>query len=157
MTSATNLIKVSGFVINQYLNLTNPNENKTYDSTKYNRNIGLGRINHHFSYQRNRYVYEDKKPMSSFYQNYDIVLDSLSTSDSVYFHTVKNVIYWNTLGYKKYNNDVPFYLTFGLEHNFTYHVYNAIVLSVQSCQEALFCLKATKVLTIQKHHLENPH
>ena len=36
-------------------------------------------------------------------------------------YNIKNSIYWNTLGYRRYDNDVPFYLTLGLEHNFTYH------------------------------------
>lgn len=121
LTSATNLIKVSGFVINQYLNLSSSSESDLYDSTQLKRNIGVGRINHHFSYQKNRYIYEDKKPMSSFYQNYDVVLDSLKTSDSVYFHTIKNVIYWNNLKNNKYNNDIPLYLTFGIEHDFSQH------------------------------------
>ena len=121
LTSATNLIKVSGFAINQYFNLSFSNENDMNYTTNYNKNIALGRINHHLSYQRNSYIYEDKKPMSSFYQNYDIVLDSLKTSDSVYFHTIKNVFYWNSLGNNKYNNDVPLYLTFGIEHDFTRH------------------------------------
>ena len=66
-------------------------------------------------------VYEDSKPLSTFYHIFDTVLDSKSTFDSVSFSNIKNVIYWNTLGYKKYNNDIPFYLTLGIEHNFTYH------------------------------------
>lgn len=128
LTNATNLIKVSGFAIDQYFNILGPTVNKAQDSTYKKRKIDIGRINHHFGYQRNRYVYEDGKPLSSFYQGFDPALDSLKTFDSVDFHTIKNIIYWNTLGYKKHNNDVPFYLTFGLEHNYTYHAgyYNVI-------------------------------
>ena len=120
LTSATNLIKISGFVINQYFNILN-NNNNSFDSVSTKRKIDIGRINHNFSYQRNRYLYEDKKPLSAFYNNFDMVLDSLKTSDSVYFHTFKNVLYWNTLGGNKYDNDIPFYLTLGIEHSFTHH------------------------------------
>ena len=121
LTNATNLIKISGFAINQYFNILGHLNNETQDSTFKERKINIGRINHHLSYQNNRYVYEDKNPLSSFYQNYDPVLDSLKTFDSIYFHTIKNAVYWNTLGYKKYNNDIPFYLTLGIEHNITQH------------------------------------
>ena len=120
LTDATNLIKNSGFAIDQYFNILGNNV-KSDDSVYRKRKIGIGRINHHFSYQKNQYVYEDSKPLSSFYQYFDTVLDSTITFDSVYFYNIKNVIYWNTLGYKKYNNDIPFYLTLGIEHNFTHH------------------------------------
>lgn len=120
---ATNLIKVSGFSIDQYFNILGHNIRKLQDSTssKKRHHINIGRINYHFEYQRNQYLYEDEEPLSSFYHNFDPVLDSTLTYDSVYFHTIKNILYWNTLGYKKYNDDIPFYLTFGIEHNYTYH------------------------------------
>ena len=120
LTEASNIIKVSGFSIDQYFNLQSPNINRNTDTIKKSK-ITLGKINHHFDYQRNKYVYSDANPTSPFYQTYDPVIDSTKTFDSIYFHNIRNVIYWNTLGYKKYNNDIPFYLTFGIEHNFTYH------------------------------------
>ncbi len=121
LDDATNLIKVSGFSIDQYFNILSQNVKKNQDSTYKKRKIDIGRINYHFGYQRNKYVYEDSDPLSDFYQNFDIVIDSTKTFDSIYFHNINNVLYWNNLGYKKYNNDIPFYLTFGVEHNFTYH------------------------------------
>lgn len=121
LDDATNLIKVSGFSIDQYFNILSQNVNKSKDSTYKERKIDIGRINYHFAYQRNRYVYEDTDPLSYFYQDFDHVIDSTRTFDSIYFHNINNVLYWNNLGYKKYNNDIPFYLTFGVEHNFTYH------------------------------------
>ena len=121
LTNATNLIKASGFALDQYFNILGPYVKNDYDSICKKNKIDIGRINHHFSYQRNKYVYEDTKPLSYFYQNFDPIIDSTKTFDSIYFHNIKNIIYWNTLGYKKYNNDIPFYLTFGMEHNFTYH------------------------------------
>jgi hypothetical protein len=121
LTNATNLIKVSGFSFNQYFNILGPYNENAQDSTTKKHKIGIGRINHHFSYQRNKYVYEDLSPLSYFYQNFDPVIDSTRTFDSIHFYNIKNVIYWNTLGYKKYNDDIPFYLTLGLEHNYTHH------------------------------------
>ena len=121
LTNATNLIKISGFSIDQYYNILSKNVNHNNDSTYKRRKIDIGRINHHFEYQRNRYVYEDSKPQSLFYESFDPIINTTKTFDSIYFHNIKNVLYWNSLGYKKYNDDIPFYLTFGIEHNFTHH------------------------------------
>ena len=121
LTDATNLIKVTGAAINQYFNILGPHKKNDQDSIHKKHRLSLGRINHHFSYQINKYVYEDSKPLSYFYQNFDPAIDASKTFDSICFHNIKNVIYWNTLGYKKYNDDIPFYLTLGLEHNYTHH------------------------------------
>lgn len=123
LNNATNLIKVSGFGINQYFNILGPNKKIKNDSTSsyINRKVDIGRINYHFSYQRNSYVYQDEDPTAQFYHQYDNVLDSTLSFDSIYFHTIKNKLYWNTLGYKKYNNDIPFFLSVGIEHNYTQH------------------------------------
>lgn len=121
ITNATNLIKSSGFALDQYFNILSPNIKDTRDTTYKKNKIGIGRINHHFSYQNNKYVYDDSNPLSYFYQNFDPVIDSTRTFDSIHFYNIRNVIYWNTLGYKKYNDDIPFYLTLGLEHNYTHH------------------------------------
>ena len=121
LSNASTLIRVSGFAIDQYFNILSPNVEITEDSSYRKRKIDIGRINYHFEYQQNRSIYEDKQPLSSFYKMYDPILDSTKTFDSIYFHNIKNVIYWNTLGYKKYDQDIPFYLTFGLEHDYTYH------------------------------------
>lgn len=121
LSNASNLIKVSGFAIDQYFNILRQNVETSEDSSYRKRKIDIGRINYHFEYQQNRSIYEDKQPLSSFYKMYDPILDSTKTFDSIYFHNIKNVIYWNTLGYKKYDQDIPFYLTFGLEHDYTYH------------------------------------
>ena len=114
LMGASNLIKVSGFGINQYFILSNSN-------IKNEKKIGLGRISYSFDYQRNRYVYKDTDPTSAFYADFDEVLNPDETFDSLTFYTIKNEIIWNSLSYGKYNNDIPFYLTFGAEHNYTHH------------------------------------
>lgn len=114
LMGASNLIKVSGFGINQYFILRN-------SDIQTEKKIGFGRISYSFDYQRNRYLYKDSEPTSAFYATFDEVLNTDETFDSLTFYTIKNGIFWNSLSYGKYNNDIPFYLTFGVEHNYTYH------------------------------------
>ena len=119
LTRASNFIKSSGFAINQYFNIQPCVENDSIENS--NNKIDLGRINHKFSYEKCSTVYEDLNPKSIFYQEFDPILSQTKTFDSIGIHNIKNVLDWNTLGYKKYNDDIPFYLTLGLEHNYTYH------------------------------------
>lgn len=121
LNSANNLIKVSGFGINQYFNILSPKTENKSDSIAKKRNIGLGRINYSFGYQQNKYVYSDKNPLSSFYQSYDPIIDSTMTFDSIYLHTIKNFVTWNTLGYKQFHDDIPFFLTIGAGHCYSHH------------------------------------
>lgn len=114
LNGASNLIRVSGFGINQYFILS-------ASDIKNDRKIGFGRINYSFDYQRNRYLYKDSDPTSAFYAGFDPVLNQNQTCDSLTFYTIKNEISWNSLSHGRYNNDIPFYLTFGAEHNYTHH------------------------------------
>ena len=114
LMGASNMIKVSGFGINQYFILSNSDIIRE-------KKIGFGRICYSFDYQWNRYLYKDSDPTSGFYDNYDQILNPDETYDSISFYTIKNEISWNSLSYGKYDNDIPFYLTFGAEHNFTHH------------------------------------
>lgn len=114
LEGASNLLKVSGFGINQYFVLRS-------SDIKTEEKIGFGRICYSFDYQRNRYLYKDSYPTSDFYAGYDQVLNSEQTYDSLTFYTIKNEISWNSLSYGKYNDDIPFYLTFGAEHNYSHH------------------------------------
>lgn len=144
LQSADNLIKSSGFGINQHFVLSRNKaagngEKKFINDTifvtdtisgsidtivkqvKEKRYIGLGRINYAFDYQRNKYLYEDGNPTSQFYSAFDTLLNKSQSHDSLCFYTIKNVISWNSLSYKEYSNDIPFYLTFGAEHNYSVH------------------------------------
>lgn len=144
LTDATNLIKVDGFGINQHFVLSkhkqqSENERKTVFDTifatdtisgsidtiikkvKERKHIGLGRINYSFDYQRNRYLYEDGDPNSDFYASFDTLLNGSLSHDSIGFYTIKNAISWNSLSYREYSNDIPFYLSFGVENNYTVH------------------------------------
>ncbi len=80
------------------------------------RKFTLGRISHQFSFQRNRLYYNETSPSVNFYMPYDTLLNSAKTTDSTIVQAIRNTLKWNSLGYKKYTDDVPFYLYAGLTH-----------------------------------------
>ena len=131
LMGASNLLKVSGFGINQYFVLRS-------SDIKSEKKIGFGRICYSFDYQRNRYLYKDSYPTSDFYAGYDQVLNSEQTYDSLTFYTIKNEISWNSLSYGKYNDDIPFYLTFGAEHNYSHHNGYKDIITGDNCSDVNF-------------------
>lgn len=77
----------------------------------------LGRINHQFAYQRQQRYFNETSAALPFYAAYDTVFNA-KTTDTTLIHAIRNSLTWNSLGYKKYNNDVPFYLYAGLHYDF---------------------------------------
>ena len=82
------------------------------------RKFTLGRICHEFNYQRNNLYYNETSPTVAFYQPYDTLLNSAKTTDTTIVQAIRNTLKWNSLGYQKHNDDVPFYLYAGLTHGF---------------------------------------
>ena len=82
------------------------------------RKFTLGRICHEFNYQRNQLYYNESSPSAAFYQPYDTLFNTSKTSDSTVVQAIRNTLKWNSLGYQKYNDDVPFYVYAGLTHGF---------------------------------------
>ena len=82
------------------------------------RKFTLGRICHSFSYLNNKLYYNETSPSSSFYQPYDTLLNDRKTTDSTLVRAIKNSLKWSSLGYQKYNDDIPFYLYAGITHGF---------------------------------------
>ena len=80
------------------------------------RKFTLGRVSHQFSFQRNRLYYNEASPSVNFYMPYDTLLNSAKTTDSTIVQAIRNTLKWNSLGYKKHTDDVPFYLYAGLTH-----------------------------------------
>ncbi len=80
------------------------------DSAGEKRFINLGRVNHHFSYQRRSFVFDEKAPPSNFYQN--TALESSFTHDSTYVHTIENQVSWSN--YPIYQEDATFPFNFRL-------------------------------------------
>lgn len=80
------------------------------------RKFTLGRICHSFDVQRTRMYYNEASPYVAFYLPYDTLFDAMKTTDTTIVQSIRNTLKWNTLGYHKYNDDVPFYLYAGLTH-----------------------------------------
>ena len=82
------------------------------------RKFTLGRICHSFSYLNNKLYYNESSPGVAFYQPYDTLLNASKTTDTTLVRAIKNTLQWNSLGYQKYNDDVPLYVYAGITHGF---------------------------------------
>ncbi len=159
LTSASNVIKCSGFGFSQYFNLLSrdkrssnatmtsssdslslqgndtkmPDIEKTADTLKLetnpstesdsaniaideSRKFTLGRISHSFSYQKNQMFFYETTPTAAFYSTFGPLLDSVKSTDTTIVHAIRNDLKWSSLGYKTYNEDIPFYLYAGISH-----------------------------------------
>lgn len=115
LSSATNNIRHSTFMFNQFFNIQKKNK-KLNDSTYVRRNIHAGRITHSFSWKQNTEIYRDDNPASGFYDN--IYLDSTATLDSVYHFNISNKVMWSNLGYLDSNERKPFYIYGAIQHDY---------------------------------------
>ena len=129
LNNATNYIKVSGAGFQHHFNLlpqykkenlqqndSIANDSITNDSIA-TRKFTLGRINHTFSYQRNQLFYNETSSTLPFYAPFDTVFNA-KTTDTTIVQAIRNSFTWNTLGYRKYNDNIPFYLYAGIDHGF---------------------------------------
>ena len=82
------------------------------------RKFTLGRICHSFSYLNNKLYYNETSPSVAFYQPFDTLFNSSKTTDTTLVRAIRNSLKWSSLGYKKYNDDIPFYLYAGMSHGF---------------------------------------
>ena len=82
------------------------------------RKFTWGRICHSFSYLNNKLYYNESSPTVAFYQPFDTLLDVTKSTDTTLVRAIRNTLKWNSLGYQKYNDDIPFYLYAGLSHGF---------------------------------------
>lgn len=139
LNNATNFMKVSGIGVQQYFNLLpqhkrNPKPTQQtaidtllpMDSTHFlmdtlevvtERKFSLGRLNHSFAYQRNQLFYNETSAALPFYAAYDTIFTN-KTTDTTVLQAFRNNITWNTLGYRKYADDIPFYLYAGIDYDF---------------------------------------
>ena len=83
------------------------------------RKFTLGRICHQFSYQRNQLFYNESSPSVAFYQPFDTLFNTAKTTDTTIVQSFKNMLKWSSLGYQKYNDDIPLYLYAGVSHSFS--------------------------------------
>ena len=82
------------------------------------RKFTLGRICHSFSYLNNKLYYNEASPSAAFYLPYDTLFNDRKTTDTTIVRAIKNTLKWSSLGYQKYNDDIPFYLYAGVTHGF---------------------------------------
>ena len=118
ITADTLLINDTISLINDTLSLvsdTLPLEPQTETRT---RKFTLGRICHSFSYLNNKLYYNETSPGVTFYQSYDTLLNTVKTTDTTLVRAIRNSLKWNSLGYQKYNDDIPFFLYAGVAHGF---------------------------------------
>ena len=80
------------------------------------RRFTLGRLQHAFAYQRQQRYFNETSAALPFYAAYDTVFNA-KTTDTTLIHAFRNSLTWNSLGYKKYHNDVPFYLYAGVHYD----------------------------------------
>ncbi|MGN0032907.1 MAG: putative porin [Candidatus Limimorpha sp.] len=151
LLGAQNNISVSGFGLHQHFVLGKPKtpitNNDTVSGKKWD--IGWGRINHSIDFQKNSYKYYDNNPLSDFYSNFDQILDSTSTNDTTCFYTLKNSVFWNNLNYGSYNDNIPLFISIGIEHNHTIHFgYKDLTTNEFFGRQSLNNLRFNAVLTI---------
>ena len=82
------------------------------------RKFTLGRLCHSFSFLNNKLYYNETSPSAAFYQPYDTLLSDRKTTDTTLVRAIRNTLKWSSLGYQKYNDDIPFYLYAGVAHGF---------------------------------------
>lgn len=82
------------------------------------RKFTLGRICHSFSYLNNKLYYNESSPTAAFYLPYDTLFNTRKTTDTTLVRAFKNTLQWNSLGYQKYNDDVPLFVYAGVTHGF---------------------------------------
>ncbi len=120
LMNANNVLKHSGFGIEQYVNLSRPLKGGI-DFTGQKQRISIGRITHRMVYARNQMLYTDESPQVAFYQRFGPPIDTVGTHDSIFQDSFRNSLQWSTLGYQKHTEEIPFYLYGGIEHQFIKH------------------------------------
>ena len=144
LNGSSNYIKVSGAGIQHYFNLLPqfktttiiPSDTIATDSISTDsiitdtirpilavdsvvtRKFTLGRIQHSFAYQRNQLFFNESSADLPFYASYDTLFSQRATTDTTIVHAFRNSLTWNSLGYQKYSNDVPFYVYAGIDYDF---------------------------------------
>lgn len=99
------------------LSLDSIERNDDIQETKV-RKFTLGRICHNFSYLNNKLYYNESSPSVAFYRPFDTLLNTSKSTDSTFVRAIQNTLKWNSLGYNKYNDDIPFFLYAGISHGF---------------------------------------
>jgi hypothetical protein len=76
--------------------------------------VNLGRINHHFAFQRRSFVFDEGVPPANFYPG--TALESSFTYDSTFIYTIDNQISWSNYPVSQGNTYFPFNFKLSLTH-----------------------------------------
>lgn len=114
LTNAQNLLKQSGFYIEQYFNLLKPKP----DSMQ--RKLDAGSISWSIQYQRNQMIYQGNDTARYFYEPYDAPLNDDFTFDSIYQMRLRNKFQWSSIGYKENPLHKVFNIYFGIVYDYIY-------------------------------------
>ena len=104
-------ISADSLVINDTLPIVSQTQTKA-------RTFTLGRLCHSFSYLNNKLYYNEASPAAAFYQPFDTLLNTAKSTDSTLVRAIRNTLKWNSLGYQKYNDDIPFFVYAGISHGY---------------------------------------
>lgn len=114
LNSADNLIRYGGTSFNQYFFLTRNKEKDTINVAK--NKFHLGRISHTFSYNRNYQLFSDDDPLNDYWADFDPVLDSAKSRDSILVKKIENTFTWANISVWNDPEEMPFYLSISLKH-----------------------------------------
>lgn len=117
LENAQNLIKQSGFYVEQYFNFLKPKP----DSVK--RKIDAGSISWAFHYQRNQMIYSDNDTVGNFYEPFDAPLNKDQTFDSIYQERIRNSVQWSSIGYHDNPLSKVFNIRFGATYDYIYQYF----------------------------------
>ena len=112
LEQAQNMVKQSGFYVEQYFNLLKPAD------VSHQRKVDAGSISYAFHYQRNQMIYEDRAKFSDFYKYHDAPIDSTSTFDSTYQLKISNRFRWTSIGYHDDPASKVFYIYLGATYDY---------------------------------------
>jgi hypothetical protein len=117
VNDSINLLPIADSLLIDSIFIDSINHQEMVNETKV-RKFTLGRICHSFSYLNNKLYYNETSPSVAFYQPYDTLLNTTRSTDTTLIRAFRNTLKWNSLGYQKYNDDVPFYVYAGVTHGF---------------------------------------
>ncbi len=96
LTTARNLVKESGVLVNSFFYLSGKPEIK--DSTRLKPpTFHAGRIEYTFDFTRQAQVYSDQDPLAAFYEPYRPIIDSTKTFDSLFIRSFNNRFSWSNM------------------------------------------------------------
>ena len=118
LEDAKNHIKQSEILIHQYyyLSKNTSNINDSIEKVRKRNLFSFGKLSYTFRYKQKSFLYTEGSPLNDFYKNYDIVLDSTSTYDSVATSKLENQIIWSNENLRNLSIYKPFNIYFGLRH-----------------------------------------